>query len=297
MKFRSDVTVMRSRLLLGYSSRSRDKREWTYSRSIKNWLLVIWTRNKKRKEIINFISSFECYFTPCRGKRDRKFWNLESLGIRLPQQDDEESFVKTYQQDCIKFENERYSAKLPWKLDHPDLPSNIMIAKTRTESTIRRLSREPHLLRKYSEIIEDQMKRGFIEKVNDKNDNGKSTHYIPHHAVKKDSTTTPIRIVYDCSCKKSPDHASLNDCLMSTPPDLNDLTKILMGFRTKKYAISTDIEKAFLHIGLDEKDRDFTRFFWLSDTDNPSSTLTTYRFKSILFGANKFTVHPKCNTA
>ncbi|XP_071124079.1 uncharacterized protein [Mytilus edulis] len=45
-------------------------------------------------------------------------WNLESLGIRLPQQDDEESFVKTYQQDCIKFENERYSAKLPWKLDH-----------------------------------------------------------------------------------------------------------------------------------------------------------------------------------
>ncbi|XP_063436158.1 uncharacterized protein LOC134717595 [Mytilus trossulus] len=214
-----------------------------------------------------------------------KFWNLESLGIRLPQQDDEESFVKTYQQDCIKFENERYSAKLPWKLDHPDLPSNIMIAKARTESTIRRLSREPHLLRKYSEIIEDQMKRGFIEKVNDENDDGKSTHYIPHHAVKKDSTTTPIRIVYDCSCKKSPDHASLNDCLMSTPPDSNDLTKILMGFRTKKYAISTDIEKAFLHIGLDEKDRDFTRFFWLSDTDNPSSTLTTYRFKSILFGA------------
>ncbi|XP_071161140.1 uncharacterized protein [Mytilus edulis] len=160
-----------------------------------------------------------------------------------------------------------------------------MIAKARTESTIRRLSREPHLLRKYSEIIEEQMKRGFIEKVNDKNDNGKGTHYIPHHAVKKDSTTTPIRIVYDCSCKKSPDHASLNDCLMSTPPDLNDLTKILMGFRTKKYAISTDIEKAFLHIGLDEKDRDFTRFFWLSDTDNPSSTLTTYRFKSILFGA------------
>ncbi|VDI27104.1 Hypothetical predicted protein [Mytilus galloprovincialis] len=150
---------------------------------------------------------------------------------------------------------------------------------------------------KYSEIIEDQMKRGFIEKVNDKNDNGKSTHYIPHHAVKKDSTTTPIRIVYDCSCKKSPDHASLNDCLMSTPPDLNDLTKILMGFRTKKYAISTDIEKAFLHIGLDEKDRDFTRFFWLSDTDNPSSTLTTYRFKSILFGATSSPFILKCNTA
>ncbi|VDH98725.1 Hypothetical predicted protein [Mytilus galloprovincialis] len=73
-----------------------------------------------------------------------KFWNIELLEIRLTQQDDEESFVKTYQQDCIKFENERYSAKLPWKLDHPDLPSNIMISKAKTESTTRRLSREPH---------------------------------------------------------------------------------------------------------------------------------------------------------
>ena len=58
-----------------------------------------------------------------------------------------------------------------------------------------------------------------------------------------------------------------------------------MRFRVKQYGISTDIEKAFLHIGLDETDRDMTRFFWLKDPENPDGPLSTYRFKSVLFGA------------
>ena len=58
-----------------------------------------------------------------------------------------------------------------------------------------------------------------------------------------------------------------------------------MRFRYHKYAVSTDIEMAFLHVGLDEKDRDVTRFLWLTDTNNPEGTLTTYRFRSVLFGA------------
>ena len=103
--------------------------------------------------------------------------------------------------------------------------------------------------------------------------------------MKKDSTTTPIRIVYDCSSRKSPNLPSLKDCLESTPPALNDLTSILMRFRIHSYAATTDIEKAFLHIGLDEKDRDVTRFLWPSDINNPDSPLSTYRFKSVLFGA------------
>ena len=49
--------------------------------------------------------------------------------------------------------------------------------------------------------------------------------------------------------------------------------------------MSTDIEKAFLNVGLDIEDRDVTRFFWLSKPTDPNSDLTTYRFKSVLFGA------------
>ena len=111
-------------------------------------------------------------------------------------------------------------------------------------------------------------------------------NYIPNRPMKKDSATTPIRIVYDCSSRKSPSLHSFNDCLESTPSILNDLTSILVRFHIHSYASTTDIEKVFLHIALDEKDRDATRFLWSSDISNRHSLLYTYRFKLVSFGAS-----------
>jgi hypothetical protein len=215
-----------------------------------------------------------------------KFWNLESLGVReqIPKQTGCD-VLETYKQTCVTFENNQYVAKLPWKSDHEPLPSNYHIAKRRTESTIARLNKEPEMLMHYGKIIEEQEMKGFIERVPETELNKIDVHYIPHHAVRKDSATTPIRVVYDCSCKQAHDQPSLNDCLESTPPELNDLSSILLRFRLHEYGISSDIEKAFLHVGLHEKDRDFTRFLWLTDPADPTSALQTYRFKSVLFGA------------
>ena len=113
----------------------------------------------------------------------------------------------------------------------------------------------------------------------------KGVHYIPHHPVKKNSLPTTVRIVYNCSCRQSHKHASLNDCLMVGSPPLIDTANILLRFRLHNYALSTDIEKAFLHVKLAECDRDFTRFFWLSEQNNPESKFVTYRFKFVLFGS------------
>ena len=129
------------------------------------------------------------------------------------------------------------------------------------------------------------MNRGFIEKVTDTTENPHKTHYIPHHCVKKNSITTPIRIVYDCSCRQSRHQPFLNDCLLTGPHFLNDLCSILIRFRTHNYAISTDIEKAFLHVTLHDNDRDYTRFFWLKDISEPKGPFDVYRFKRVLFGA------------
>ncbi|XP_060554822.1 uncharacterized protein LOC132715774 [Ruditapes philippinarum] len=214
-----------------------------------------------------------------------RFWKLESMGIL--EDDTEKStsgILNEYKENCITYKDGRYVAKLPWKEDHSVLPTNYEICKKRTENTIKRLSIETDILKNYGQIIEDQLKRGFIEKCDTNVTTSNPVHLIPHHYVKKDSNTTPIRIVYDCSCK-SRDQPSLNDCLMSTPPELNDLIGILIRFRMNKYAIATDIEKAFLNITLDENDRDVTRFLWLSDPSNPNSELTTYRFRAVLFGA------------
>ena len=149
---------------------------------------------------------------------------------------------------------------------------------------MQRLSQTPYLLSKYGEIIADQLQRGFIERVNEPNPST-SVHYIPHHAVRKNSVTTPIRIVFDCSCRESTLSASLNDCLEPGPTLLNDLCSIILRFRVHNYSFATDIEKAFLHIRLHPDDRDYTRFLWLSNPKDPNSHLVTYRFQAVLFGA------------
>ena len=66
------------------------------------------------------------------------------------------------------------------------------------------------------------------------------------------------------------------------------MIKIIIRLRINTFAISADIKKAFLHIALDENDRDVNRFLWLSDRSNQNSELTTYRFISVSFGTTCF---------
>ena len=154
-----------------------------------------------------------------------RFWELESLGISPPK--DERSIsihLKEYKESSIEFKDGRYSAKLPWKDDHPPLPDNYSVARRRTHNNIRRQQEQPSLFRKYGEIIADQDKRGFIDKVDPaRKAQNVHVHYIPHRGISKDSATTPICIVNDCSCRQSRDSPSLNDCLKSTPTELKSL--------------------------------------------------------------------------
>ena len=219
----------------------------------------------------------------------QKFWEIESCGTGKENDEnmtEPQNTMMEYQKTSIDFKDGKYVAKLPWKSDHPELPTNEFIARRRTQNVINRLAKDPEMLQMYSSIIKGQEINDFIEKVPDRDeDSSGRIHYIPHHPVKKESSRTPVRIVYDCSCRENAESPSLNDCLSSEPPVLNKLTNIITRFRLGKFGITTDIEKAFLNIRLHEEDRDSTRFFWLSDPSNPQSALTTYRFKAVLFGA------------
>jgi len=203
------------------------------------------------------------------------FWSMESTGTANHKKVDDD-FLSQYQRSCITYDPDGgYTAKFPWKIDHAPLPTNYAVCARRTRSLVRRLQQVPDFA--------DQERRGFIEKVPASSNT--SGHYIPHHAVEKTSPTTPIRIVYDCSCRQSKDHPSLNDCLMVGLPFQNDICAIMIRFRFHVIGLSTDIEKAFLHVKLHEEDRDYTRFLWLSKPSDPESTFQTYRFKSVLFGS------------
>ena len=210
--------------------------------------------------------------------------NVTSQQLPVPLSD---SFIDTFQRHCISRDRDgSYVVRFPWKSNHPILSPNLVICERQTRALARKLGRQPNLLQLYGNIINEQEQRNFIERVSSTDlPSSKGIHYIPHHPVKKHSLTTPVRIVYNCSCRQSRKHASLNDCLMVGSPPLIDTANILLRFRLHNYALSTDIEKAFLHVKLAECDRDFTRFFWLSKQNDPESEFVTYRFKVVLFGS------------
>ena len=196
-----------------------------------------------------------------------KFWSVEGIGTDTVTKSPDLTFLQSYQESAISRTSKgTYVAKFPWKMDKPDLPSNFATCKGRTLTLVNKLRRSPELLQLYDGIIKEQEQRGFIERVND--DATNDVHYLPHHPVKKDSLTTPIRIIYDCSCRGSGRSASLNDCLTVGPPFLNNLCTILLRFRIHAFALSTDIEKAFLHVKLHSSGINFTRFLWPSHLES-----------------------------
>jgi hypothetical protein len=113
-------------------------------------------------------------------------------------------------------------------------------------------------------------------------------HYIPHHAVLTlQKTTTNFRVVYDASAKTKPEYKSLNECLLRGPVMLHDLCGILMRFRLHEIALVSDIEKAFLQIGLQESKINVTWFLWIKDLQNltvSSNKIQEYSFCRVPFG-------------
>ena len=213
-----------------------------------------------------------------------KLWDLDTIGINSNEPPPEDRITHKHYLETVKYENGQYWVSLPWKLNVPDLPTNYKLAKGQLCTLLSRVSKNENHLQLYDDIIKEQLKNGFIEKVPGVVDH-KVGHYLPHHSVCKDFITTPIRVVFNCSAKADKESPSLNDCLYTGPNLSEKLGDVLLKFRVNKYAYVADISKAFLRVGLNEPDRDFTRFLWPEDPFDPDSSLVTYRFKSVLFGS------------
>ena len=94
-------------------------------------------------------------------------------------------------------------------------------------------------------------------------------HYLPHNGVvRQDKDTTKLRIVCDASARASPCQPSLNDRRYSGPSLNEQVMDVLMRFRCYHVALVSDVEKAFLMVSVEEKDRDRLRFLWIYDVNS-----------------------------
>ena len=110
--------------------------------------------------------------------------------------------------------------------------------------------------------------------------------------MREEKQTTPVRIVFDASCKSRRGGPSLNDVLYTGPTITSSLLDVLIKLRTHNYVVSADIEKAFWQIGLCPDDKNFVRFLWFKDPKNldienfENNELIELRFNRVIFGLN-----------
>ena len=167
------------------------------------------------------------------------------------------------------------------------LKQNKELAYARLYSLRKKFALDPTYARKYVTVIREYIDI-FAEEVlePDKETEGPIC-YLPHRGVvKEDSSTTKLRIVFDGSAKCGRDEVCLNDCLMQGPNLVQIIAACLINFRTKLYAFSADIEKAFLQILIKAVHIDFIRFLFPENPLNPLSNLKVYRLKVVILVAN-----------
>ena len=92
----------------------------------------------------------------------RQFWETESIRIKGETNLNQKS-------DCFNknvcFNGERYKVELPWKENRPAISSDYELCANCLKSLQRKMLREPEVIHKYNQIIEDQARKGIVEKL------------------------------------------------------------------------------------------------------------------------------------
>ena len=198
------------------------------------------------------------------------FWEVEDFGIGTitppVMTEEERAALEKVKNSCTVVE-ERYQVGVPWKRGQPKLPDNYAIAKSRLVSTEKNLRKNPVVAEEYCRTIKEYVEKGYLQKVNPKQEKAVSQWYLPHFPViRLDKSTTKVRIVFDCSAKC--DGVSLNDEIHAGPKLQQDLFDVLLRFRRDPVAVACDIKEMYMQIGIEEQDRPYFRMLWRDLTED-----------------------------
>lgn len=138
-------------------------------------------------------------------------------------------------------------------LDNPEVAVKRLISTTRRLQSLNKFNY-------YNQVFDEWLEDGIIEKIPETSvlTGG---HYVPHHAViKESSATTKIRPVFDALSKDK-----RGNSLKKEPNLIEIITSMIMKLRLREVGVTGDMKKAFSQISLSSRDRDYMKFLWWSD--------------------------------
>ncbi|KAH7723309.1 Pao retrotransposon peptidase family protein [Aphelenchoides avenae] len=196
--------------------------------------------------------------------------SLEQMGVEPPSHMDEDYAVHQRIRDSIRWVDRR-----------EELSDNFNYAFACLQALVKTLGKE-NIIAEYDKIFKEYLTSGIISEFT-----GRASHYLSHHAViKRSSTTTKTRPVFNGSAKPDKTCPSMNDMLHKGPVLLNPITAVLLNSRLASYVLSSDIAKAFLQVALRPDEKRFCCFLWVRDVTRPATgnNMVTYCFNRVIFG-------------
>ena len=163
----------------------------------------------------------------------------------------------------LKHKGDHWEATYPWIKDPHFLPDNKMIVFRMLQSLEKQLLKDPSLAEMYKEQIKDMLQRKVAKKLSPteiKTYKGPIFYIPPHVVFKRESKSTPCRIVYNTS-KRMFGH-TLNEYWAKGPNLLTNQLGILIRFREERFAVTGDIRKMYHAIKIGILEQNTHRFLW-----------------------------------
>lgn len=210
-----------------------------------------------------------------------EFWRLEEVKNCDVYTLEEKRCKQHFELNVKRGEDGRFTVSLPFRDNISKLGKSYDVALRRMLSLERRFQSDAKLKEEYGKFMNEYFTLGHMEIAQHNTIPDEQGYYLPHHAVRNESSTsTKLRVVFDASAKTST-NISLNDVLLKGPSIQEDLVSVMTRFRTHKYVFTADIKKMYRQIWVSEDQRDFQRILWRED---PSQPLNVYRLKTVTYG-------------
>lgn len=209
-----------------------------------------------------------------------KFWEIEELHDKRFLSE-EEFQVETFYSETTRRNplSGKYIVRLPFNDNITNLGNSYQIAKRRYESIERKLIQNLEMKKEYDKFMYEYIELGHMTEMPESaKDEG---YFMPHHAVTKEvNDIKKFRVVFNASTKTGTG-LSLNSCLKVGPTIQQDIFSVITRFRTHQYAFTTDIEKMYRQILVDERDTVYQQLLYRTDEDNK---IKIYRAKTVTYG-------------
>ncbi|XP_026481068.1 uncharacterized protein LOC113387893 [Ctenocephalides felis] len=220
-------------------------------------------------------------------KQMKTFFELEDVPDMIVSENDycEQFYTST----TVRNFDGRYVVALPFRDNvNVNFQKSYELAHKRYCILEQKFQKSFEFHKQYSEVIQDYLQQkhmSFLGHVNDSAAN--EGYYIPHFAVIKDSSSTPLRIVFDASAKNA-EFPFLNANLFSGPKLQSNIITILLNFRFGEIALTADIKQMYRNILIRDQDRRFQRILWRFSPEDP---LGIYELNTVTFGITSSPFH------